>query len=93
MKTIVLSKNEVVNGVKQFIGSRQIEEPETWVEFVELINDEKPNAMSDWKSGRRVRIQREIAGSTSQTDKLDKLAKSEGFNSFDEMVRIAKGTL
>jgi len=91
MKKITLEKNEMIKGVKQFVGSREIDEPETWNEFVELINVEKLNAMADWKSGRRVRIQREIAGSTSQSERLNKIARNEGFDSFDEMIKAAKG--
>lgn len=90
MKTIELTKNELVSGKKVFIGSKSISEPETWEEFIQLINGEKLTAMADWKSGRRVRVQREIKGSESKVDKLDKIAQGLGFDTFNEMVESAK---
>lgn len=90
MKTYTLTKNEVVDGKKVFIGSCDIDEPETFDEFLAMVNNERLTSMRDWKSGRRVRKQSEMARHETKTDKLDKLAIAEGFDSYADMIEQAR---
>ncbi len=89
-KNYTLVKNEVVDGKKVFVGSREIVEPENWEEFISMIDGEKLTAMRDWRSGRRVRIQSDMARKETKIEKLDKLAVAEGFDSYADMIEQAK---